>query len=146
MGWWKRFLQDLSDNDDLPDTSEPVILDCVCFSFINLKRHDLNRTKEEWDSHIMLKSRNWGTKGRPKCISDLPHFYDVKDYLHDTDLEKVQEFCGVVDSAPAAEYSTEFQEFEEFLMEVDALESPSNPTEALNLYTYLSRKLEEYSQ
>ena len=50
--WRKVILQDLSDNDML-DTSDPVILACVRFSFIDLVRHDLNGCKEEWDSHIL---------------------------------------------------------------------------------------------
>ena len=77
---------------------------------------------------------------------NLPHLYDVHDYLHDTDLEEVQEFRGIVGSAPFAGYSMEFKEFAEYLMEEDGLEPPSNPTEALNLYTYLLQKIEEYSQ
>ena len=31
-------------------------------------------------------------------------------------------------------------------MKEDGLEPPSNPTEALNLYTYLLQKIKEYSQ
>ena len=121
LGWWKRFLQDLSDNDML-DTSDPVILDSVRFSFIDLIRHDLNRTKKEWESYIISRSRNWGLSGRPTCMYNLHHLYDIHGYLHDTDLEEVQEFRGVVDSAPFADYSTEFKEFAEYLMEEDGLE------------------------
>ena len=40
LGWWKRFLKALSGNEML-DTSDPVILDCVRFSFIDLIRHEL---------------------------------------------------------------------------------------------------------
>ena len=79
-------------------------------------------------------------------MSNLPHLYDVHDYLHDTDLEEVQEFRGVVDSARFADYLTEFKELAEYLMEEDGLEPPSSPTEALNLYIYLLQKIEEYSQ
>ena len=128
------------------DTSDPVILDCVRFSFIDLIRHDLNRTKEEWDSHIISRSRNWGPSGRPTCMYNLPHLYDVHDYLHDTDLEEVQEFRGAVDSVPFSGYSTELKEFVVYLMEEDGLEPSSNPTEALNLCTYLLQKKEECSQ
>ena len=39
---------------------------------------------------------------------NLPHLHDVPDYLHDTNLEEVQEFHGGVDSAPAADYSAKF--------------------------------------
>ena len=105
------------------DTSDPVILDCVRFSFIDLIRHDLNRTKEEWDSHIISRSRNWGPSGRPTCMYNLPHLYDVHDYLHDTDLEEVQEFRGIVGSAPFADFSMEFKEFAEYLMEKGGLET-----------------------
>ena len=140
----QRFLQDLSDNDML-DTSDLVILDCVRFSFTDLIRHDLNRTKNEWDSHIISRGRNWGQSGKPTCMYNLSHLYDVHDYLHDADLEEVQEFRGVVDIAPFADYSTEFKEFSEYLMEEDGLEPPSNPTEVF-LYTYLLQKVEEYSQ
>ena len=91
LGWLKRLLHDLSDNN-LLDASDPVILDCVRFSFIYLVRHDLNRTKEDWDSHIVSKSRNWGPSGRSTCMYNLPHFNDVYNYLHDADSEELQEF------------------------------------------------------
>lgn len=39
---------------------------------------------------------------------NLPHLYDVPDYLHDTDLEEVQEIYGVVDNPPIADYSAKF--------------------------------------
>ena len=74
FGLSKRFLQDLSDNDML-DTSDPVTLDCVRLSFIDLLRHDLNRTKEDWDSHIASKSRNWGPSRKPTCMYNLPARY-----------------------------------------------------------------------
>ena len=75
-----------------------------------------------------------------------PHFYDVPDYLHDTDLEEVQEIYGVVDSPPIADYSAKFWIFAEYLMKRDWLEPPSNPTNVLNLCTYVLQKIEEYSQ
>ena len=85
------------------DTSDPVISDCVRYSFIDLIRYDLNRTKEELDSHIISKRRNWGPSGRPTFTYNFPHLYDVQDYLYDTDLEKLREFRGVVDIAPDAD-------------------------------------------
>ena len=40
----------------------------------------------------------------------------------------------------------EFQELANYLMEKDELEPRINPTEALNLYTCLLQKIEEFSQ
>ena len=68
---------------DMIDVSDLVILDCVPFSFIDLIRYDLNLTKEEWDNHIISKSRNWGPSGRPTCTYKLLHLYDVQDYPQD---------------------------------------------------------------
>ena len=76
-------------------------------------------------------------------FTSLHHLCDVQDHLHETDLQELQEVHCVVDSTPVADYLTEFQEFAEYLMEEDGLEPPSNPTEALNLYTYLLKKNRE---
>ena len=75
---------------DMIDVSDLVILDCVPFSFIDLIRYDLNLTKEEWDNHIISKSRNWGPSGRPTCTYKLPHLYDVQDYPQDGLRPKVK--------------------------------------------------------
>ena len=90
----------------------------------------LNRTKEESASHIVSKSRNLGSSGRTTCIYNLPHLYDVQGYLHNIDLVEIQDFRGVVDSAPVADYSMEFLKFAEYLAHEDRLEPPSNPAEA----------------
>ena len=106
-------------------------------SFIDFIRHDLNhRIGQSYSS----KGRNRGPIGRPTCMYNLPHLCDVQDYLHEIDLQELQEVHCVIDSTPVADYLTEFQEFAEYLMEEDGLQPPSNPSEALNLYTYLLKK------
>ena len=59
-------------------------------------------------SYNFIKSKNCEPSGRETCMYNLPHLHDVPDYLHDTNLEEVQEFHGGVDSAPAADYSAKF--------------------------------------
>ena len=78
------------------------------FLFFDLICHDLNRTKKMGQSYNFIKSRNCEPNGREICMYNLPHLYDVPDYLHDTDLEEVQEIYGVVDSPPIADYSAKF--------------------------------------
>ena len=125
-------------------TSDPAILNCVHFLFIILILHDSNRTKEEWDSHIISKCKT-GDQVEGHHVF-IPHLYGVQDFLHNTDLEEVQEFRGVVNSVPDTEFSMDFHKFVEYLLEEDGREPPSNPTDSLNLYTYLLQKIEEYSQ
>ena len=43
------------------------------------------------DSLIISKSRNLEPSRRPTGMYNLPHLYDVQDYLHGTDLQEVQE-------------------------------------------------------
>ena len=80
IGWWRRFFEDLDDND-LIDTSDPVVLDCIRFCFMPLIREDLNSICNEWNTHLIAKSRNGGPSGRPNCMFYLHHLYDVENLL-----------------------------------------------------------------
>lgn len=64
--------------------------------------YDLNQSKEEWNGHMIQKSRNRRLTGRPTFMYSLPHLCDSQEYLHQTDLKEIGEF-----------YSTKFQEFAE---------------------------------
>ena len=59
IGWWKLFFEDL-DSNELLDTSDPVILDRLQYCFITVIRRDLHSVKEDWNNHLISKSRNGG--------------------------------------------------------------------------------------
>ena len=143
IGWWRRFLRDLVDVDML-STSDPVVLDCVRYCFMNLIRRDLNSIKEEWNTHIISRSRNGGPSGRPNCMFHLPHLYNVKDQIKAVEQNEIDEFLPVVADI-IRDFSLEFEEFAEYFLIRDGLNLPTNPTEALHLYTYLLEKIEGHS-
>ena len=122
---------------DMLYTSNPAILDFVCFSLANLIYHDLNRTKEDGQSDN-FKEQKLGTKWKANM------YVRFTPFVWRSGLLAWYRFGGstkiVVDIASVADYLTEFQGFAEYLMEEDGLEPPSNTIEALNLYTYLLQK------
>jgi len=55
IGWWRRFLGDLSDLD-LFSADDPVIVDCIRFCFMHLIRQDLHSICNDWNTHIISRS------------------------------------------------------------------------------------------
>jgi len=137
IGWWKRFFRDMTDND-LLDTSDPVLLDCLRYCFMGIVRKDLESVKSDWNNHIISKSRNGGPSGRPNCMFFLPHLYNVDNFLVETDEEEIDAFTPVVNHN-ARDYSEEFVEFADYFLHED--EDPNTPEEALNRYIFLLEKI-----
>ena len=111
---------------------------------MNLIRRDLNSIKEEWNTHIISRSRNGGPSGRPNCMFHLPHLYNVKDQIKEVEQNEIDEFLPAVADI-IRDFSLEFEEFAEYFLIRDGLNLPTHPTEALHLYTYLLEKIEEHS-
>ena len=141
IGWWRRFFQDLVDVDMF--SSDPVILDCLRYCFMSLIRNDLNSIKNEWNTHIISRSRNGGPSGRPNCMYHLPHLYDTTNYMESVEQDEIDEFIPVV-SHSVRDFSEEFGEFAKHFLVQDGLNEPKNPTEAMCLYTHLLEKIEEH--
>lgn len=141
IGWWRRFFQDMTDND-LLDTSDPVLLDCLRYCFMGIIRKELESIKCDWNNHIISKSRNGGPSGRPNCMFFLPHLYNVENFLVETDEEEIDAFSPVV-YHNTSDYSGEFSEFACHYLSED--EDPKTPEEALNRYIFLLEKIAEHS-
>ena len=122
---------------------DPVVLDCKRYCFMHLIRKDLVSITEDWNSHLISKSRsNSGPSGRPNCMFSLPHLYDASDFSKLIDQEEVNEFYPTVD-CNLQDYSIEFGEFASIVMTDVDIAIPTNPKEALNLYIFLLQKIKE---
>ena len=139
IGWWHRFLQDLSDLE-LFSRDDPVIVDCARFCFIEFIRDELQSIMDDWNVHIISQGRSTGPRGRPDTMYFLPHLYDTIDYATPITEEEVNEFRPSV-SHNLRDYSKEFEEFANLVMLNNNLNHPSNVTEALNVYIYFSCKI-----
>lgn len=143
LGWWRRFFQDLVDLN-LLDTDDPVVLDCIRYCFMPVLKQELCSIKEDWNAHIISRSRNGGPSGRPNCLYHLPHLFQSQDYIRRVEINEIDEFNPVVDNLPS-DFSDEFSQFAEILITDVHMNTPKNACEALHLYLYLLENIEQYS-
>lgn len=144
IGWWKNFFQDLVDLDMF--NCDSVIIECIRFCFLPLIRKELNSVKNDWNCHIISKSRNQGPRGRPDTMYYLPHLFDTQDFKVNVPREDFAD----IEMCVNGNVNDVTEEFNEFAIEVTAGTNYNiefeNVSEALNLYIYLLQKIEEYSE
>lgn len=124
-------------------SSDPVLVDCIRFCFMPLIRKEFN---QEWNSHIISKSRNSGPRGRPDVMYYLPHLYHSTDCLINVDADEIEQFYPCVTHNTVEDVSPEFKEFAQTLMQQNGWDFPNVVSDALRLYMYLLSKIEQYSQ
>lgn len=142
IGWWKMFFNDLSDLD-LFSNDEPVILDCIRFCFMSFIRKDLKSIARDWNAHLLSHSRYGSPTGRPDTMYLLPHLYDCENHSVRINEEDVDEFYSLT-FAPR-DFSEEFEEFAVHVMGINAINPPTNISEALDLYYFLLDKISQFS-
>ena len=144
IGWWRRFFLDLVDLDMFQN--DPVLLDCIRFCFLPLIRNDLKSIKDDWNVHIISRSRNQGPRGRPDTMFYLPHMFDCRDYKINIEQAELNDIKTCVDGNIIRDVSEEFEEFAGEVVRGSAFDlQPNSVADALNLYFYLLRKIEEFS-
>lgn len=141
-GWWISFFKDLVDQD-LYDPSDPILLDCARYCFMDIIRNELYSVQHDWNQHIISKSRYGGPSGRPDTMYFLPHLHNSANCIKDVDLNEVEEFIDVT-SREVKDFSAEFEEFATIVMTRDGLIKPDDAEGCLNLYFYFIQQIEHY--
>uniref|UniRef100_A0A7M5TXY9 Integrase core domain-containing protein n=1 Tax=Clytia hemisphaerica TaxID=252671 RepID=A0A7M5TXY9_9CNID len=143
IGWWKRFFEDLTDLDLY--AHDPVIVECIRFCFMALIRKDLESIKNDWNVHIISKSKNRGPRGRPDTMYYLPHLFESQSYSIDVEQEELQDLY-VASEFNIPDVSEEFKEFARITMTSNGYQSmPNNVSDALDLYIFLLQQIENHS-
>ena len=125
--------------------SDIVVVECIRFCFMKMLHNELNSILNDWNSHIISKSRNSVPRSRPDSILFfLPHHFNASDYSVEVDPEELENFEPVV-SYDEESCSAEFREFAKIIMDRDEKSEPTNPNEALDLYLHLLSQVKEYS-
>ena len=105
---------------DLYNPSDQVQVECLRYCFIwkeqNTIPKELNTVANEWNQHIISKSMNGGSSGRPDIIFFLPHLYNAKNHLKNIDLENVELIYPEV-TYTLKNFSDDFKDFAEFNLE-----------------------------
>ena len=112
-------------------------MECLWFCFATLIQQDLDRLKEDWNSHYSRESRHDTVKGRPKELFYLPELRGTDDFLAPVSAQQ----CNFIteNSPPLTESTNEYQAYFQFAFQAAGLSNPQNWWEALDLYHNLHR-------
>ena len=78
--WWVSFFKDMADAGDV-NLADPLIKECLWFSFANVLQIGLNEVKNNWNTHYIRKSRFETVSGRPDSLYTIPEFHGGVDGL-----------------------------------------------------------------
>lgn len=142
IGWWRTFFNELSDLGMFTN-NDPVVVDCIRYCFMHLIRQDLNSVLSDWNSHIISgSSRSVGPTGRPDTMCYLPMHFGGEKFDRPTCEDDLADF-NQFSSFEISDYSQEFDEFVNIA--IGSHSKPTNPNNALLLYTQLIEKINDYS-
>ena len=108
-------------------------------------RNELYQVAELWNQHGISSSKfgnSSAPRGRPDCMSFLPHLYNTDGYRTDVDEDDLQEFYDHSTMCPP-DYSEDFKEFALTIMNEHHFPEPHHVNSALDLYTRLLKEVEK---
>ena len=70
----------------------------------------------------------------------LPHLYDKQDCIQSINKEENEEFDSVFGELPS-DFTPEISDFARIAIPNNGIKTSKNPSEALNLYLFLSEKI-----
>lgn len=137
--WWMQHFKELRENGLYCD-SNPVQVDCLRFSYMDLIRDDLHRFANLWNNHLIRPSSNGESpSGRPDLLYFLPEISATQNFLVAVDKDDVtlceQLLCDR--SCSRVNCSQEFLELAQLITEEENLVMPTTPLEARSLYVSL---------
>ena len=132
--WWINFFKDLIQTEEYTPGNE-LQDECLWFSFASLLQHDINHVKDHWNTHYIRKSRHGTVSGRPNELFNLPEHYGVLNYIEPVPQEKYDHAAN--DYLFQDEDDNIHQEYFQYIMDANGLQSPSNWRDALTLYHQL---------
>lgn len=90
-------------------------MECLWFCFSGLIQQDLDRVKEDWNSHCITGSCHNAVKGSPDELFYLPELHSAEDCLAPVSAQQcdyITENCLAL-----AESSNEYQEYFQYAFE-----------------------------
>ena len=114
-GWCKLFFQDMVDLE-IFDPRELTLLDCIRFCYISILRKELTDIANEWNPHLLSPDINNTPSGRPDSMYFLLHLHRTTDHMISINTSKTDKFIIITTSAVPSDFSDEFGEFAETLM------------------------------
>ena len=136
--WWIDFFHDLHESDILNLTSE-IHMEALWYCFADLLQADLNKVKEYWNSHRIRKSRHGSTSGVPDMMYFLPEEFGYHECIHPVSVEKITEIENRLEELDGEnEEDTVFEEYFQYVMELNNLNHPTSIEEGGVLFQMLT--------
>lgn len=136
-GWWINFFKDLRD-DGTVDFESTLQKECLWFCFLGVIQASLNKMKEYWNTHYIRSSRHETIPGVPDILFYLPEHSGGMDCLVPVNNDKIVEMKERHNEE--AEEENTYQEYFQYIMDLEGIEYPNSPNEAIMLFSYLIEK------
>nr|XP_022287723.1 uncharacterized protein LOC111100295 [Crassostrea virginica] len=134
--FWMNTFQGLKDIDKF--NGEVIDKNILQFCFMQMIQDELEDIVELWNTHRIRPYRNRVTpSGRPTIMYDIPYLYGARRNVCQVTEEQITA-CQTV-CRPKSQYPCDKTVYELccLIMEESNLDEPHNPSEGLQLYTFL---------
>lgn len=138
-GWWINFFKDLLDNG-MVDLESVVHKECLWFCFQGVLQDSLNKMKEYWNTHYIRSSRHETIPGVPDILYYLPERSGGMNCLVPVNNDKIVEMELQHQGEEAEDENTLYQEYFHYVMDVEGIQYPNSPDDAVILFNYLIEK------
>lgn len=135
--WWINFLKDLIETESYTPGNE-LQEECLWFCFSGILQQDLDHVRHHWNTHYIRRSHCDTISGRPDELYYIPEYYGVHDCIEPVSRQKYEHAANEYLTLQN-EDSNVFHEYFQYVMDINALSSPTNWREAINLYHNLLR-------
>ena len=142
--WWINYFKDMIERGDL-DTSNPMQMEFLWFSFSKVIERELNQVKNDWNSHYIRGSKYQTMPGIPDKLYFFPEDFGATDHKHLFDaadqLEAEYEISCTPTDANASNneenQSTDYFLYFNYALDTLGMDVPNNWREGLPTYRRL---------
>lgn len=136
-GWWINFFKDLRDGEAV-DFKSSLHKECLWFCFQGVLQASLDKIKEYWNTHYIRSSRHETIAGSPDLLFYLPEHSGGMDCLVPVSRDKILEMKSRHHAQTEDENT--YQEYFQYVMDIESIEYLDSPDEAITLFSYLIEK------
>jgi len=133
--WWIDLFKDLLESGIL-QLGSTYHMKCLWFCFSRVLQCDLDKVKDQWNSHYIRRSRHNTIPGIPDILFHLPDYVGAQDCLIPVSKDVIDGMEQHCETDIEDTYDI-YDEYYEHVMEDEALEYPCNADDALKLFQYL---------
>ena len=133
--WWINLFKDMIDYGIL-DMGNVFNVECLWFCFSKVLQNDLDRVREQWNSHHITKSQHSNVNGIPDIMYFLPEYHGRQDCLMEVSQAQIDEMAIHCQMEELEENI--FHQYFIYVMETEGLSYPNNEQDGLELYRRLT--------